>query len=519
MQQRSQSLHYVFRSEMLIIQAAAAVTIVIVVCLSSLLSAQRTFDTTSLRTLENTDLIIVSDLLGHYENVKDNLPSANYTEQILADVKCLPKKGRRRLLFVRNYYECNYFMVQNGSLSREALSNQDIYASYFADKGDIFARCKYRNRLVDNFLYSYAQFFRKYEGEIGGVLDYSPIYRANGVYHLHATANFNVIFIKLDADITQWEAWINNILFVYKQSTGKPTLAVIFGDIHDALDTYPTSVFNEIINSGQVIAVIETNSTVENSDANRPSDSWRTIVWEKMDYTQQLFRIFVEPINATNFNLVINTKKYGFFMDPIKKLKCNYPLCYLDCNDANTYNGYCMKNMTNLIDSSDRYPRKLTTPKVFRHWTVAFRQSQGYNLNYNNKVDALLFAARQQLKSDRNRFDDPSMGFFMGRRISKEAMSTKLPTERYRRAVEQFEVMCQNKKLLPILIFFLTSRSLRCQCWPNNTLMIWQAPWSIRTGLNTGSPLNIAKSPSINYSMIRTVTIQFSSRVRLSMWP
>lgn len=385
--------------------------------------------------IENTDLIIVSDLLTNYDKVKESVSAENFTNGLVTDIRCLPKKGRRRILFMRNYYDCSIFLVQNGSLSKNRLANLDIDVSYFADVNDIFSRCLYNEKTtVNDFIYEFREFFKRYEGEFGENIRFAPIYRPNGVYHMHSTDLFNVVFVKLDADIFQWETWLNNILFAYKDITGKPTLAIILGDISRAVGSYSMTVFDEIINSGQVIAVIETNSTVDTQQL--PSDSWKNIVWEKMNYDERLFRIFAEPVNATNFNLIINKKKYSFFMDPVKKLKCNYPLCYLNCQDAATHNGYCIGNITKLIIGD----RQITTPEIYRHWVLSYSPSASYSVEFKHSIEAppvLIETTTPKFKvivNDRD-YDEneDEIGYYMGKKI---VQSSQLPSYKYRREVE-----------------------------------------------------------------------------------
>lgn len=366
----------------------------------------------SARSFTPVQLVLVTNLLGNYNKsamaMDGQLDISNYTDYVRKKMLCIPHRASEKVvMFIRNYYDCDTFMIQEGHLSKSALQAYDLKVSYFAEKSDLFHKCPYVNRVIYNNMYTFMNFFNVHEGITGSRNLDALLYAKSNVFDLHTTEFFNVVLVKIDADINEWESWINNILFVYKLQYAKPTLAILLGDINEAISTaFTMSLVNEIINSGQIIGIIETDESVDTTKY--PSDSWKNIIWETLNYTEITTHLFIEGINSTNFNLIINKKKYGFFMDPLHKLKCTYPLCYLDCDEAAKYDGYCLRNVTNLGAATSTTTTTITTtttpplslapgtmstsseygkPSVYRHWVVPYKkfrpQDEDYNIEYN----------------------------------------------------------------------------------------------------------------------------------------
>lgn len=311
-----------------------------------------------------SNILIVYDLLSLVDSNQQNI--SEIQREILCRANESPKTGASRVLFVHNYYECDNFFIQSGPLDHEQLIANGVRVSYFAHKDDIFLRCPYSNNEVDTHVYSFQQFFNRVElGQPDN--PFTMIFRLNSVYLLYTSSMFNVVFIKFDGDIPNWEAWLNNILTIYKANTKKPTYAIILGDLSSNITLFQREFLDEIINSGQVLAIIETDYQVNATSDTR--DAWKNIIWislkEGGETTNFFYNIFIENVNITHFNLVVNSRKYAFYTDPLKKRTCNYPLCYFDCEEAQLYKGYCISTLSPLFYTNH-------VEKVHRHWAIEY---------------------------------------------------------------------------------------------------------------------------------------------------
>lgn len=312
----------------------------------------------------HSNILIVYDLLSLIDSNQQN--TSEVQREILCRANESHRLGESRVLFVHNYYDCDKFFIQSGPLDHEELIANGVRVSYFAHKDDIFLRCPYSNNEVDTHIYSFQQFFNRVElGQPDN--PFTMIFRLNSVYLLYTSSMFNVVFIKFDGDIPNWEAWLNNVLTIYKANTKKPTYAIILGDLSTNITLFQREFLDEIINSGQVLAIIETDYPVNATTDTR--DSWKNIIWislnEGNETTTFFYNIFVESVNITNFNLVINNKKYAFYTDPLKRRTCNYPLCYFSCEEAQLYKGYCISTQSPLFFTDHH-------EKIHRHWAIEY---------------------------------------------------------------------------------------------------------------------------------------------------